>query len=76
MKKYLIFIASFILLYIVYQLASGILLTMNYSPDFSSVEGLTPQEVSLGNRSFQLLVILFIASIAYAIPQFLKTKKS
>ncbi|MCP3032472.1 hypothetical protein LF817_14185 [Halobacillus sp. A1] len=76
MKKYLIFIVSFILLYLVYQMASGILLTMNYTPDFSSVGGFAPQEVSFGNRSFHLLVILLIASIAYVISQLLKTKKS
>ncbi|MCP3032834.1 hypothetical protein LF817_16025 [Halobacillus sp. A1] len=76
MKKYLIFIVSFILLYLVYQMASGMLLTMNYTPDLSSVGGITPQEVSFGNRSFPLVVLICIASFAYIISQLLKPKKN
>ena len=76
MKKYLIFIASFILLYLAYQIISGVLLTMNYTPDFSSAGSFTAQELSFKNRSFHLLILLLIVSIAYIIAQLLNTKKS
>ncbi|WP_079529241.1 MULTISPECIES: hypothetical protein [Halobacillus] len=69
MKKYFIFIGSFILLYLVYQMASGLILTMNYTPDISFLGGSFPQEVSFGRRSFHLLVIILIASLAYFFSQ-------
>ncbi|MCA1011474.1 hypothetical protein [Halobacillus halophilus] len=76
MKKYIVFIASFILLYVAYQITSGVILTMNYIPDFSTTGSFTAQNFSFRDRSYHLLVLLLIASIAYGFSQLLKTKKS
>ncbi|CDQ20064.1 hypothetical protein [Halobacillus karajensis] len=75
MKKYLIFIGSFILLYFVYQMASGILLTMNDTTDFSSSGGFSAQELSFGNRTFDLLVIVLIANLTYFLTIIIRTKR-
>ncbi|MGE8082048.1 hypothetical protein [Peribacillus loiseleuriae] len=70
MKKYLVFIISFILLYTVFQILSGVMLTAFYTPDFSAIEGNYSQEVGFGKvSSIPLLVTLLIATLAYFLSQ-------
>ncbi|ASF39006.1 hypothetical protein CEH05_07725 [Halobacillus halophilus] len=76
MKRYLLFIGSFTILYFIYQIGSGLLLTMNSTPESSFTTGPLPQEVDFGSRSLSFLVTLLIASLAYFISQLLKTQKS
>ena len=78
LKKYVVFIISFILLYTVFQLLSGMILTSFYTPDFSAIEGNLSQNVEFGEvTSIPLLITLFIATFAYILSQkILKTAKS
>lgn len=70
MKKYIVFIVSFILLYFVFQIGTGLLLTYFYSPDVSSISGANGRQVEFGSVSaFPLLLILPIATIAYFLSQ-------
>ncbi|MGJ9459225.1 hypothetical protein [Oceanobacillus sp. CF4.6] len=70
MKKYFAFIISFILLYFVFQIGTGLLLTNGYTPNMSSIGGNHNQQVEFGFVSgFPLLLILMIATLAYFISQ-------
>lgn len=74
LKKFSVFIISFFLLFIAFQLVSGWILTVFYTPSFTSVAN---EEVSFGGTSNLLISVLFIASAAYFLSQlkfsFLKT---
>ena len=81
MKKYFVFIISFILLYTVFQILPGMILTYFYTPDFSAIEGSNlSQNVVFGevtSTSMPLLVTLLIATSAYFLSQkIFKTSKS
>ena len=78
MIKYFVFIASFILLYIGFQLLSGMILTAFYTPDFSQIETGINQEVAFGQAtSMPLLITLFLATSSYFLSQtILKTIKN
>lgn len=74
MKKYIVFVFSLILLFSLFQVLSGILLTMTYKPDIESAWNLTPhltQETVIKGISqpslVMLLIIIFSASLAYYI---------
>lgn len=68
MKKYLVFIISLALLYIIFEFLAGMVLTATYTPDFSSMESNLSQEVVFGNYSLiTLLSALLPATIAYFI---------
>ncbi|MFD2760612.1 hypothetical protein [Lentibacillus juripiscarius] len=70
MKKYVVFILSFGLLYVVGQVLSGWLLTALYTPDLSSVNGNIEQEVEFGRISIiPFLITLLVATIAYFFSQ-------
>lgn len=70
MKKYFIFILSFFVLYVAFQLLSGAILTALYTPDLSTIGGSLSQEVSFGKtNSIPLLGILLVATLAYALSQ-------
>ncbi|QQZ09956.1 hypothetical protein [Heyndrickxia vini] len=70
MKKYIIFIFSFVLLYIVYQFVTGWVLTALYTPDIFSTNKNLSQDVSFGQTtSMPLLVTLLIATLAYLMSQ-------
>lgn len=78
MKKYVVFIGSFVLLYIVLQFLSGWVLTFLYTPDLSLTNNNLSQEVVFGETSIiPLLVTLSIATLAYFLSQklFVATKK-
>lgn len=69
LKRYLVFLISFVIIYMVFQIVSGLILTASYTPDFSSIEGNLSQEVVFGTTSIPLLLILFIATLAYFLSQ-------
>ncbi|MFZ0447298.1 MAG: hypothetical protein WAM95_22230 [Bacillus sp. (in: firmicutes)] len=77
MKKQLVFIISFLLLYTVFQIGSGMILTAFYTPEFSAIEGSLSQEVVFGEiSSIPLLITLIIATSAYFLfQQILKPAK-
>lgn len=75
MKKYIIFAISFILLFSLFQVLSGMILTFMYTPDITEAWNTSanlPQEVDIGSNS-NFLLTLFIAflsaTIAYFIPK-------
>jgi len=77
MKKYVVFILSFGLLYVVGQVLSGWLLTALYTPDLSSVKGNIGQEVEFGRISIiPFLITLLVATLAYFFSQRLFTSKN
>ncbi|GAA0614378.1 hypothetical protein GCM10009001_34570 [Virgibacillus siamensis] len=66
LKKYIVFIVSFALLYSLYQILSGLVLTALYSPDLSLTDGTASQKAGFGQSSvLQLLAVLFIATLSY-----------
>ncbi|MFC0559029.1 hypothetical protein [Halalkalibacter alkalisediminis] len=74
LKKYVVFIFSFVLMYIVFQILSGWLLTAFYTPDFSSINNNVSQEVVFGQTSIiPFLATLLVATLAYFLSQKLFT---
>lgn len=76
MKKYLIFAISFILLFLLFQILSGLFLTIAYTPDIEEAWNMSadaPQKVVIKGSRSPFLITLFIAflsaSIAYFIPK-------
>ncbi|MFC5589567.1 hypothetical protein ACFPRA_11745 [Sporosarcina soli] len=70
MKKYLIFILSFIALYLLIQVSSGLILTALYTPDIYSAGQLTHQEVVFMDPTYTpTLLIFFSATAAYFLSQ-------
>nr|WP_285890723.1 hypothetical protein [Mesobacillus maritimus] len=76
MKKYVVFILSFVLLYTVFQILSGLLLTALYTPDLSSINNNTSQEVVFGQTSIiPFSGTLLVATLAYFLSQKLFTTR-
>lgn len=74
MKKYVVFITSFVLLYIAFQIISGWLLTAFYTPDLSSMNNNLSQEVVFGQTSITpFLITLLVATLAFLLSQKLFT---
>ena len=70
LKKYLVFIISFILLNLVFQIGSGVFLTATYTPNFSSIEGDLSQEVVFEETNqISFLVTLITATLVYFFSQ-------
>lgn len=74
MKKYLIFALCFIILFTIFEVLSGMLLTLLYTPDVSEAWNTSvnlSQEVFIIGNNSSFLVTLFLAllsaSIAYVI---------
>ncbi|MEC5425756.1 hypothetical protein QGM71_20005 [Virgibacillus sp. C22-A2] len=84
MKKYSIFAISFILLFSIFQVLSGMLLTFMYTPDITeawNANGNLSQEVVIKSSNSHFLITLFFAflsaTIAYFIPKkFIRNKNS
>lgn len=74
MKKYIIFAIRFILLFSLFQVLSGLFLTLTYAPDITDAWDSStklPQEVTFG-KTFSLHTLIFAvfsATIAYFIPK-------
>lgn len=76
MKKYAVFLSSFLLLYIVLQIFSGWVITALYTPDLSLANNSLSQEVVIGQSSINpLLTTLLIATLSYFLSQKLFTTK-
>lgn len=81
MKGYIVFAISFIILFAVFQIVSGYLLTIFYTPDITSAwnqaDNLSDNTVIKGGSSYTSLLIAFLAAtLAYFIPRiFLKDKQ-
>ena len=69
MKKFLVFIGSFIVIFMAFQIVSGLILTASYTPSPSSIANDLGREVSFGNASNPLLLTLLTAALAYFISQ-------
>jgi hypothetical protein len=70
LKRYVVFILSFVLLYIVFQILSGWILTALYTPDLSSINNNASQEVVFGQTSvIPFFVTLLVATLAYLLSQ-------
>ncbi|MDT8862596.1 hypothetical protein N0O92_20560 [Alkalihalobacillus sp. MEB130] len=70
MKRYIVFIVSFVLLYIVVQILSGWVLTAFYTPDLPLTNNNVSQEIGFGQTSIiPLLATLSIATLAYFMSQ-------
>ncbi|GAB3053746.1 hypothetical protein [Virgibacillus ainsalahensis] len=76
MKKYIIFAISFILLFSLFQVLSGMFLTLTYTPDISEAWNRSAdlsQEVVIKGSGSSFLLTLSIAflsaTIAYFIPK-------
>lgn len=82
MKKYIIFATSFILLFSILQILSGVLLTLMYTPNIQeawNMGGVLSQEVIISSSHSPFLTSLLIAflsaTIAYFIPKKLTNNK-
>lgn len=70
MKKSIIFIGSFVLLYVAFQVLTGLLQTALYTPDLSSMNNIVSQEVVFGEISIiPFLAAIFAATVAYLLSQ-------
>jgi quinol-cytochrome oxidoreductase complex cytochrome b subunit len=78
MKKYLLFAGSFIIVYIVLQIVSGLLLTAFYTPEIPSEAVNSPSQVEFGNsNSIPLIISVVSLGIAFAVNRlFSKCQKS
>lgn len=81
MKKYIVFSISFITLFVLFQVLSGYLMTLFYTPDMTSawnqVGGLSSSVVIKGGSSFLPLFLTFLAAtIAYFSPRLLMKNNS
>ncbi|MEK3886576.1 hypothetical protein [Bacillus sp. FSL K6-3431] len=77
MKKYIIFTTSFLLLFSLFQLFSGLFLTLTYIPDIAGVwhsnTNLT-QEVVFGENFFSLFSTFIFAILSAIISYFASNK--
>ena len=69
LKKFSVSIASFITLFIAFQILSGLILTATFTPNFTLVTKNVSQEVSFGNALNPLLLVLLTATVAYFLSQ-------
>lgn len=70
MKRFIVFIVSFVLLYIVFQVLTGMILTALYTPDFSHMQDRPSQKVTFGNASLLRFIATFLpATLAHFISQ-------
>ncbi|RRN70514.1 hypothetical protein EI200_13670 [Peribacillus simplex] len=75
MKKYLFFTISFLLIFMILQVLSGLILTAAYAPDFSGhIGGTLSNEVIFVQRSEMPLMI--IAAISAVSAYFILNKVS
>lgn len=76
MKKYMVFSISFIILFVVFQLLSGYVMTVLYTPDvttaWNQAGSLSNSVVMKGSTSFLPLLVAFLAAtLAYFSPRYL-----
>lgn len=69
MKKFSVFIISFIILFLAFQILSGLILTAFYTPNPPSIANDLNREISFGSASNPLLLALLTATVAYSLSQ-------
>ena len=70
MKKYVVFVISFVMLSIGFQLLSGWIVTALYDPVLTIYNKPVHQELAFGHHSmFLLLSTLVVATVAYFLSQ-------
>ena len=76
LKKYVVFLISFVLLYLTFEIFTGWILTALYTPDFSLINNTSSQEALLvgQNSIVPFLSALSIATIAYFMSEFICKK--
>ncbi|HLR68231.1 hypothetical protein [Virgibacillus alimentarius] len=77
MKRYFIFAISFILLFLLFQVLSGMLLTFTYTPDVDDAWNMSAnlsQEVIIKSSQSSFLLLLFIAFLSATIAYFISKK--
>ncbi|MFJ8261172.1 hypothetical protein ACIQ4I_04305 [Rummeliibacillus sp. NPDC094406] len=77
MKNFIVFIISFVVLFTVTQILSGMLLTTLYTPDLSEswmISEHLPKSISFGNSTFMpsLILAMFSVIVAYFMPRLFK----
>lgn len=76
-KKYFIFAISFVLLFLIFQVLSGMLVTLIDTPNIEeawNMSGSLPQEVVITGNDSSFLLTLFIALLSAAIAYFISKK--
>ncbi|KAB8137814.1 hypothetical protein F9U64_07710 [Gracilibacillus oryzae] len=76
MKKYFIFAISFILLFLIFHVLSGILLTFTFTPDMAeawNLRGNLSQETTINSSLTSFLLTLLIAFLSATIAYFIPT---
>ena len=77
LKKYVVFLISFVLSYLAYQIFAGWILTALYTPDFSLMSTSSQEVLFVGqNLIVPLLSALSIATLAYFLSDFIYKKTS
>lgn len=71
-KKYVLFSIRFIILFTLFQVLSGLLLTITYTPHFSSAN--LSNQTSLTSSSSPFLLTLLIAFLSATIAYFIPAK--
>ena len=69
MKKFFVFIISFVTLFTAFQILSELILTAFYTPNFNSIANNLSPELSFGIASNPLLLALLTATVAYFLSQ-------
>lgn len=80
MKKFIIFIGSFIVLLTVFQIATGLFLTATYQPGveeaWNKSAGLSSEVTMIGSSAAPSIIIAILAAaVAYLIPEGLRKIK-
>lgn len=79
MKKYIIFSISFLILYVIFQVVSGYVLTLFYTPDIMRALMLDPDTRFIVTAISSLITTVFAfiaATIAFFIPRLFIKKAS
>jgi hypothetical protein len=77
LKKYVVFLISFVLSYLAYQILVGWILTTLYTPDFSLMSTSSQEVLFVGRNSIvPLLSAISIATLAYFLSDFIYKKTS
>ena len=76
MKKYILFLTSFAVFYGMFQIISGLILTIVYTPNFALMNMGISHEVTFGQAgNFPFMILLLIATLAYFFTQKLTATK-
>lgn len=77
MKNFIVFLGSFIFLFVLFQMMSGFILTSMYQPDvdeaWSMSAGLSSEVTLVGSTTIPTIIVAILAAvIAYFVPKGLR----